>query len=67
MSDSPGAPRGRAILRRGIIALVLLAPLPFGAVHDWAVFTLELAAVALGVLTLIVAWYDPPRWPRRES
>jgi O-antigen ligase len=41
-----------ALIRGGILALVFLAPLPFGSVEIWAVSTLELCVAALALVWL---------------
>jgi O-antigen ligase len=45
----------RSALRASVCTIVLLAPLPFGAVVPWAVLALELSAAACGALAIAVA------------
>jgi len=46
------AERLRAALEGGVLALVLVAPLPFGSVRPGAVLAIELAAAGLGLLLI---------------
>lgn len=66
VSPAP-CPRARAALRAGLIALLLLAPLPFGAVAPGAWVALQVASAALGALALHVALRDPDSIPPRGA
>jgi len=48
----------RRLLRFGVASLVVLAPLPFGSVHDRYVLALELFASALGLLAILLIGRD---------
>ena len=50
--------RLRAILRFGLFALLLLAPLPFGSVQGGSVLAIELTAAALGLIAILVIGRD---------
>jgi len=49
----------RGALRLGVLALLVLAPLPFGAVRPGAVLAIELAASALGLIAILLVARDP--------
>ena len=49
------------LLRLGVLALLVAAPLPFGAVQPGSVFLLELGALALGLGALWIVSRDPER------
>ncbi|MBZ5640775.1 MAG: O-antigen ligase family protein [Acidobacteriia bacterium] len=49
----------RSCLRWTLLALLVLAPLPFGSVEPWAVLTLEVAAALLALGALLVMAHDP--------
>ncbi len=44
------------MLRAGLLALLVFAPLPFGSVQPWAVLAIELGAAALALAALPVLW-----------
>lgn len=50
--------RLRAALQWGVLALLFLAPLPFGSVQPGAVLAIELAAAALGLGTIALVSRD---------
>lgn len=52
-------------VRFGLLLLLLLSPLPFGAVERWAVLAVELAAAALGAAALVQVVRDPAVLSRR--
>jgi O-antigen ligase len=56
MADAGGPPagesRGMKIVEYGIIALLILSPLPAASVDDWAVLAIELVAIALTAVYL---------------
>lgn len=54
----------RATVRIGLLAVLVLAPLPFGSVRPGAVLTIEWTAAVLGLLAAIVAIRDPADVPR---
>ncbi len=54
---------GKAILEAGICALVVLAPLPFGAVEPVGRLALEAGALALTALWMLVALRGPVALP----
>jgi O-antigen ligase len=56
--------RARSILRASVACVLVLAPLPFGAVEPWAVLSLELSAAVCGALALVVASFDRDPLPR---
>lgn len=51
--------RERAVLRFGILALLLVSPLPFGSVEPWAVLAIEISAACLGAGALYVFSRNP--------
>ncbi len=55
----------RSALRWALLALLVLSPLPFGAVTPWAVLTIELAAAVLGAGAVAILARDPEGLPRR--
>lgn len=61
--------RLRTALQWGVLALLILAPLPFGSVRPGGVLAIELAAAALGLVTILLiavdeeAWASVPRLP----
>jgi O-antigen ligase len=60
-----GTERLATLIRAGIFALLLLSPLPFGAVPAGPVVAIELWAAVLGTLSLVLVWRGPyvfPRW-----
>ena len=69
----PGESKGMTIIEYGIIALLVLSPLPAASVDDWAVLAIELSAALLMAVYLWTA--RRPRlnarlsvrliWPRR--
>jgi len=54
--------RLRAALQWGVLALLILAPLPFGSVRPGAVLAIELAAAALGLVTILLIGSDEDAW-----
>ncbi len=56
--------RERAALRGALLALLVLAPLPFGSVQPWAVLTLEVAASGLGAWAVLLLVREPGGIPR---
>ena len=50
--------RLRAVLQGGVLALLVLAPLPFGSVEPGAVLAIELTAAALGLGTILLLSRD---------
>jgi len=50
--------RLRAALRFGVLALLFLAPLPFGSVQSGPVLAIELTAAALGLITILLISRD---------
>jgi O-antigen ligase len=50
--------RLRAALRFGVIALLVLAPLPYGSVQSGPVLAIELTAAALGLITILLIARD---------
>lgn len=50
--------RLRAILQFGVLALLFLAPLPFGSVQPGPVLAIELTAAALGLITILLIGRD---------
>lgn len=65
--EGDAALRPRTALRAGVLALLVLAPLPFGSVEPVFVFLLELSAAALGAIALYVVARDPASLPRSTS
>jgi hypothetical protein len=69
-ADRP--PRARRFLEYGLLALLVLSPLPAASVHAWSVFAIELAAAAL-VAAYVLLDHKPTlnphlvarmRWPK---
>lgn len=52
------AERLRAALQFGVLALLFVAPLPYGSVHPGAVLGIELTAAALGLGTILLIGRD---------
>jgi len=50
---------GRTIIEAGILALLVLSPLPAASTDDWAILIIELWAIALTVVYFLLA--HPPR------
>ena len=50
---------GRTIIESGILALLVLSPLPAASTDDWAILIIELWAIALTVVYFLLA--HPPR------
>ena len=50
--------RLRAVLQWGVLALLFLAPLPYGSVQPGAVLAIELTASALGLATILLIGRD---------
>ncbi len=50
--------RLRAALRFGVLALLFLAPLPYGSVQSGPVLAIELTAAALGLITILLIARD---------
>ncbi len=66
---------GRRTVLAGVVGLLVLAPLTYGAVHPWAYYSVALAAALLSLMVLIsgihavwtapataLAWPRPPLW-----
>lgn len=54
----PICERLRAFLRGGVYLLVLLTPLPFASVQDWAVLAIQLVGSVLAAMALLVVWRE---------
>ncbi len=52
------ADRLRGVLQLGVLALLFVAPLPFGSVRPFAVLTIELTAAALGLVAILLIGRD---------
>ena len=50
--------RLRAVLRFGVLALLFLAPLPYGCVQAGPILAIELTAAALGLITIFLIARD---------
>jgi O-antigen ligase len=51
--------RGRVIIESGILALLVLSPLPAASTDDWAILIIELTAIALTIVYLLLE-HPPP-------
>ncbi|HEX6851821.1 MAG TPA: O-antigen ligase family protein [Candidatus Polarisedimenticolaceae bacterium] len=56
--------RPRSILRAGVLALLVLTPLPFASVHAGAVLAIEIASALLGAFALVLFARDAAPLPR---
>lgn len=65
--SAPAIETQRTVLRFALLALLLLAPLPFGSVQSWAVLGLQLYAALLGGLTLVILGRDPSQLSGRSG